>query len=121
VFLATGVYLVTSQTRCLRFLDCLRSFAHKPEKVTWVSYFCHIQLFSMLSSSSTRVLRSIFVQNYLTRSVHVEAKIAALGLELPAPAVPKGNFVNFLVVGNMAYLSGHLPQVPLLRCNFMYA
>jgi hypothetical protein len=50
----------------------------------------------------------------------VEAKIAALGLELPAPAVPKGNFVNFLVVGNMAYLSGHLPQVLLLICNFMY-
>lgn len=47
------------------------------------------------------------------KSVHTEAKIAALGLELPAPAVPKGNFVNYLVIGNMAYLSGHLPQVSL--------
>ena len=44
-------------------------------------------------------------------NITAEAKIAALGLELPSPAVPKGNFVNFLVVGNLAYLSGHLPQV----------
>lgn len=47
----------------------------------------------------------------VTRAVHAEAKVAALGLELPAPAVPKGNFVNYVVVGNIAYLSGHLPQV----------
>lgn len=53
----------------------------------------------------------------ITRSVHVEAKVAALGLELPAPAVPKGNFVNYVVVGNIAYLSGHLPQV---LCAFIY-
>ncbi len=47
----------------------------------------------------------------VVRAVHAEAKVAALGLELPAPAVPKGNFVNYVVVGNIAYLSGHLPQV----------
>jgi enamine deaminase RidA (YjgF/YER057c/UK114 family) len=29
---------------------------------------------------------------------------------MPAPAVPKGSFVNFVVIDNMAYLSGHLPQ-----------
>lgn len=44
------------------------------------------------------------------RTVHVEAKIAALGLKMPPPAVPKGKFVNFTVVNNIAYLSGHLPQ-----------
>ena len=52
-------------------------------------------------------------QRSAARFVHVEAKISALGLEMPAPAVPKGNFVNYVVVGNIAYLSGHLPQVSL--------
>lgn len=47
----------------------------------------------------------------LQRFVHVENKIASLGLAMPAPAVPKGSFVNFVVVDNLAYLSGHLPQV----------
>lgn len=44
------------------------------------------------------------------RSVHVEAKIAALGLKMPSPAVPKGNFVNYVQVGNLVFVSGHLPQ-----------
>lgn len=47
----------------------------------------------------------------LQRFVHVENKIGSLGLQMPAPAVPKGSFVNFVVVDNLAYLSGHLPQV----------
>ncbi len=40
----------------------------------------------------------------------VEAKVHALGLKLPEPGVPKGNFAQFIRVGNLAYLSGHLPQ-----------
>ena len=52
------------------------------------------------------------------RRVHIEAKLAKMGLEMPTPAVPKGTFVNFLVIDNMAYLSGHLPQVsPLLSLS----
>jgi enamine deaminase RidA (YjgF/YER057c/UK114 family) len=43
------------------------------------------------------------------RLVHVEEKIASLGLTLPPPATPKG-FVNYTRVGNLVYLSGHLPQ-----------
>jgi len=39
-----------------------------------------------------------------------EARIAELGLQLPSPAVPKGCFVNFVRIDNLAYLSGHLPQ-----------
>ena len=39
-----------------------------------------------------------------------EAKIAEMGLLLPSPAVPKGNFVNFVRTGNLVFLSGHLPQ-----------
>lgn len=55
----------------------------------------------------------------IVRAVHAEAKVAALGLELPAPAVPKGNFVNYVVVGNIAYLSGHLPQVMYIKCHYL--
>lgn len=47
----------------------------------------------------------------VVRNMQAEAKITALGLKMPAPAVPKGSFVNFVAVGDVAYLSGHLPQV----------
>lgn len=34
-----------------------------------------------------------------------------LGLKMPEPAVPKGNFVNYVVLSdNTVFLSGHLPQ-----------
>lgn len=44
------------------------------------------------------------------RFVNVEAKIAALGLKMPAHNVPKSAFVNYVQIGKMVYLSGHLPQ-----------
>lgn len=44
------------------------------------------------------------------RWVNAEANIQSLGLQMPDPAVPKGNFVNYVEVNGMAYLSGHLPQ-----------
>ena len=54
------------------------------------------------------------------RFVHIERRIAELGYTLPAPAVPKGNFVNFKRVGsNLVYLSGHLPQIPTPGSGFM--
>jgi enamine deaminase RidA (YjgF/YER057c/UK114 family) len=40
----------------------------------------------------------------------IEEKINALGLHLPAPAVSKDAFQQFSQVGDIAYLSGHLPQ-----------
>ena len=56
--------------------------------------------------------RSLFnCLNTPVRQINVEAKIESLGLKLPQPAVPKGSFVNFVIVDNLAYLSGHLPQV----------
>lgn len=64
-----------------------------------------------LSQHINRSCRSnVPVTTQISRNVHVEAKIESLGLKLPEPAVPKGKFVNFLVVNNIAYLSGHLPQ-----------
>ena len=69
--------------------------------------------YSLLRGSN---LRSVVLIN--KKNVTVEAKISALGLELPTPAVPKGNFINFTVVGNLAYLSGHLPQVNCTDFNF---
>ena len=38
-----------------------------------------------------------------------EARIDELGLVLPTINPPKGNYISFLKVGNMVYLSGHLP------------
>jgi enamine deaminase RidA (YjgF/YER057c/UK114 family) len=40
----------------------------------------------------------------------VEGKIKGLGLAMPAHNVPKNAFVNFVQIGNLVYLSGHLPQ-----------
>ncbi len=45
-----------------------------------------------------------------TRKVHAEAKIASLGLKLPPPPAPKGNYVSFVKTGNTVFLAGHLPQ-----------
>lgn len=53
------------------------------------------------------------IPSNLTRKVRfitAEAKIESLGLQMPTPAVPKGNFTNFVRIGNFVYLSGHLPQ-----------
>ncbi len=41
-----------------------------------------------------------------------EARLAELGLQLPKPAEPKGLYRPLVIVGNMAYTSGHLPVTP---------
>ena len=63
-------------------------------------------------SRSRRVLKSNSVgKRFLAvQLTAVEEKIKALGLELPDPAVSKGAFDQCMIVGNMAYFSGHLPQ-----------
>ena len=40
----------------------------------------------------------------------VEAKLKDLGIQLPAPSSPKGNYVSLVRVGNLLHLSGHIPQ-----------
>ena len=62
---------------------------------------------------ASRISRTTLITGRLIRraNVHVEAKLKALGLQMPEPAVPKGNFVNYVVMGdNTVFLSGHLPQ-----------
>ena len=39
----------------------------------------------------------------------VEAKLDALGLTLSAPLSLPGNFVHAVTVGNLVFLSGHVP------------
>jgi len=64
-----------------------------------------------LSRMTSPLFRNTVVQFGINRRfVHVEAKIASLGLQLPAISTPKGNFVNFVQVGNLVFVSGHLPQ-----------
>jgi len=41
--------------------------------------------------------------------MNAEAKLSELNLELPPAAEPKGVYRPIVVVGNMAYTSGHLP------------
>ena len=38
-----------------------------------------------------------------------EARLAELGLQLPPPPEPKGLYRPLVVMGNLAYTSGHLP------------
>ena len=59
----------------------------------------------LLNSSSAAQKRFFAVQLSA-----VEEKIKSLGLELPEPAVSKGAFDQCMIVGDMAYFSGHLPQ-----------
>ena len=57
--------------------------------------------------NTARILRNL---RYKSGEVSkVEGKIHALGLKLPEPAV-SGAFYQFIQVGDVAYLSGHLPQ-----------
>ena len=62
-----------------------------------------------ISQYSQNISKASKIFQITERTVHVESRIAALGLKMPPPAVPKG-FVNFAVVNNIAFLSGHLPQ-----------
>lgn len=64
----------------------------------------------MLSSNLSRA-RSVC---RVSRSfVHVEARIIALGYELPPlPPAPQGNYMTYTRSGNMLYLAGHLPLPP---------
>ena len=40
------------------------------------------------------------------RAVHVEARIDKLGLKLPPPGAPKGNYVSVVRSGNLLFLAG---------------
>ena len=44
--------------------------------------------------------------------MNAEARIAELGLELPGVSRPKGLYKPLVVVGKLAYTSGHLPTRP---------
>jgi enamine deaminase RidA (YjgF/YER057c/UK114 family) len=62
--------------------------------------------------SKSPVLRSSFNQ-LLKRSINVEARIIALGHDLPPlPPAAAGTYMIFVRSGNMIYLSGHLPIPP---------
>lgn len=43
-------------------------------------------------------------------SIHTEAKLESLGIKLPVPPPPKGNYVPYVRTGNYLFLAGHLPQ-----------
>lgn len=56
---------------------------------------------------ASRLVRSIAAQ---TRSIHAEARLAALGKKLPEPGAPKGSYVTAQWADdNTLHLAGHLP------------
>ncbi len=41
-----------------------------------------------------------------------EARVTELGLEIPAPSKPAGQYVNAVRTGNLLFLAGHVPYLP---------
>ncbi|KDA02664.1 RidA family protein [Hyphomonas oceanitis] len=44
-----------------------------------------------------------------------EARLDALGIELPAPMVPVANYVPYVITGNMLFVSGQVSATPTGR------
>ena len=42
----------------------------------------------------------------------IDARLQALGIELPTPAVPAANYVPFVRTGNLLFVSGQIPMGP---------
>lgn len=40
----------------------------------------------------------------------IEQRLAALDIVLPSPAAPAGNYVPFVIVGNLVHVAGQLPR-----------
>jgi enamine deaminase RidA (YjgF/YER057c/UK114 family) len=49
------------------------------------------------------------LQQQRRRFVHIERRLEDLGITLPKPAAPRANYSPVLRVGDMMYVSGHLP------------
>ncbi len=45
-------------------------------------------------------------------SDEIEARLEALGIELPEPMTPLGTYVGVVVAGGLAFVSGHGPVAP---------
>jgi enamine deaminase RidA (YjgF/YER057c/UK114 family) len=58
---------------------------------------------------------SLTHQGYLfmsaTESKSVESKLAALNLTLPPASTPAGNYVPYVVSGNLVFISGQIPMI----------
>ena len=42
----------------------------------------------------------------------IEARLAALGIELPTPGKPGANYVPFVITGKLVFVSGQVPLAP---------
>ena len=42
----------------------------------------------------------------------IDAKLKALGIDLPAPGKPAANYVPYVVTGNLLFISGQVPLTP---------
>ena len=48
----------------------------------------------------------------MSAETNLSAKLSQLGLEMPSAPEPKGLYKPLVIVGNMAYTSGHVPAEP---------
>mmetsp|Transcript_15592 Transcript_15592/g.29018 ORF Transcript_15592/g.29018 Transcript_15592/m.29018 type:complete len:180 (-) Transcript_15592:34-573(-) len=64
----------------------------------------------MFTSSLSRASRQLLGKNKTCRFLHVENRIASLGITLPPAASPRANYnIVCHANNNMLYISGHLP------------
>ena len=42
----------------------------------------------------------------------IEARLAALGIDLPTPGKPAANYVPFVITGKLVFVSGQVPLAP---------
>lgn len=66
-------------------------------------------LIFMACESTTNQTSDTTLKGQVTDSSNVEAKLEALGIELPKPATPVANYVNAVRTGNLIFLAGKGP------------
>ena len=53
----------------------------------------------------------------MSAEAHLSAKLAEMGMDLPAPASAKGLYKTVVLDGHLAYTSGHLPLPPTAKSS----
>ena len=66
-------------------------------------------IFNVILLSCSPVQKETSFNSESKKVFNPEAKLKGLGIDLPSPAAPVANFVNFVRVDNLLFLSGNGP------------